>query len=96
MTQIKPNSTNQFANQFKNELKNELKQHLLSLTRPKHSRSLKLFLLVCLNLIIAPAIYAVNSEILGRSQAYAIGILGIVTVSFSIYLFFVMFQPEKF
>lgn len=55
-----------------------------------------LFLLICFNLIIAPALYAANSEALGRSQAYALGILGIATVGFSIYLFFVMFQPEKF
>jgi hypothetical protein len=77
--------------------KPELKQYLSSLIYPKHSRSLQLFLLICLNLIIAPAIYAANTnEGFGRSQAYAVGILGIATVSFSVYLFVVMFQPEKF
>lgn len=54
-----------------------------------------LFLLLCLNLIIAPAMQAATSEV-SRNQAYALGILGIVTVAFSIYLFVVMFQPERF
>jgi len=62
----------------------------------KYSIPLKLFLLVCFNLIIAPAIYAASSDGFGRSQAYALGILGIATLCFSIYLFIVMFQPEKF
>jgi len=64
------------------------------LTKKKYPKYL--FFTICLNLIIAPALYAANSESLERSQAYALGILGIATVSFSIYLFFVMFQPEKF
>ena len=76
--------------------KTKLTQYLSSLTNPKHSRSLQLFLLICFNLIAAPAIYAANSEVFSRSQAYAVGILGIATISFSIYLFVVMFQPEKF
>ena len=76
--------------------KTKLTQYLSSLTNPKQSRSLQLFLLICFNLIAAPAIYAANSEVFSRSQAYAVGILGIATISFSIYLFVVMFQPEKF
>ncbi len=61
----------------------------------KYFLPLKIFLLLCFNLIIAPAIYAANSET-SQLQAYALGILGIATVGFSIYLFMVMFQPEKF
>jgi hypothetical protein len=90
MSQIKYSSIS------KPELKAELKQYLSFLTHPKHSRSLQLFLLICFNLIAAPAIYAANSEVFSRSQAYAVGLLGIAMVSFSIYLFVVMFQPEKF
>jgi K+-transporting ATPase KdpF subunit len=48
------------------------------------------------NLIIAPAVYAANVESFTKFQAYALGLLGIVTFAFSIYLFAVMFQPEKF
>ncbi len=55
-----------------------------------------LFLSLCLNLIVAPAVYAANADSFTRFQAYALGLLGIVTFSFSIYLFVVMFQPEKF
>lgn len=55
-----------------------------------------LFLSLCLNLIVAPAVYAANADSFTRFQAYALGLLGIVTLSFSIYLFVVMFQPEKF
>jgi K+-transporting ATPase KdpF subunit len=55
-----------------------------------------LFLALCFNLIVAPAVYAANADSFTRTQAYALGLLGIVTVAFSIYLFVVMFQPEKF
>jgi K+-transporting ATPase KdpF subunit len=55
-----------------------------------------LFFTLCLNLIVAPAVYAANVESFTKFQAYALGLLGIVTFAFSIYLFVVMFQPEKF
>lgn len=57
---------------------------------------LYLFLLLCLNLIVAPAVQAATGETFSRSQSYALGILGLVTVAISIYLFVVMFQPERF
>ncbi len=63
-------------------------------TKKKYPRYL--FFALCLNLIAAPAVYAANSSNFTRFQAYALGLLGIATVSFSIYLFAVMFQPEKF
>ena len=55
-----------------------------------------LFLTLCFNLIVAPVVYAANADSFTRTQAYALGLLGIATVCFSIYLFVVMFQPEKF
>lgn len=55
-----------------------------------------LFFALCLNLIVAPAVYAANAESFTKFQAYALGLLGITTFAFSIYLFVVMFQPEKF
>jgi K+-transporting ATPase KdpF subunit len=57
---------------------------------------LYLFLLLSLNLAIAPAVQATTGEAFSRSQAYALGGLGLVTVALSVYLFTVMFQPEKF
>ncbi|NJM67737.1 MAG: potassium-transporting ATPase subunit F [Acaryochloris sp. RU_4_1] len=55
-----------------------------------------LFLVLCVNLIVAPGVQAATGNELSRLQAYALGILGLVTVAYSIYLFVVMFQPERF
>ena len=57
---------------------------------------LALFLALCFNLLIAPLVYAATAGDLNRSQAWALGLLGLATLGLSIYLFFVMFAPEKF
>lgn len=57
---------------------------------------LYLFLAMCFNLVVAPVVYAATGEQLSRTQAWALGFLGLVTLSLAIYLFFVMFVPEKF
>ncbi|MFN6516263.1 MAG: potassium-transporting ATPase subunit F [Nostoc sp. CreGUA01] len=62
----------------------------------KQKLPLYLFLAMCFNLIVAPVVYAATSEQLSKSQAWGVGLLGLVTVGLSIYLFFVMFVPEKF
>ncbi|MFZ4665034.1 MAG: K(+)-transporting ATPase subunit F [Prochlorotrichaceae cyanobacterium] len=49
-----------------------------------------------LNLILAPAVQAATGNVLSRSQAYALGLLGLLTLALSVYLFVVMFQPERF
>lgn len=54
------------------------------------------FLLLCLNLVIAPAVYAAATGVLERRQAYALGLLGLLTLGLIIYLFVVVFQPERF
>jgi len=69
---------------------------LSTLAKPKYAVSVKLFCLMLFNLILAPAVYAANAESFTKFQAYALGLLGIATFAFSIYLFVVMFQPEKF
>lgn len=53
------------------------------------------FLLLCLDLVIAPAVYATAGTIERRS-AWAIGILGLVTLGLVIYLFDVVFRPERY
>jgi K+-transporting ATPase KdpF subunit len=65
----------------------------------KHTKTIQtapsyLFLLLCLNLLIAPTVHAATE--FSRSQSYALGILGLIVLSLSGYLFVVMFQPERF
>ncbi|MBD2775626.1 potassium-transporting ATPase subunit F [Iningainema tapete] len=57
---------------------------------------LYLFLAICFNLVVAPLVYAATGETLERTQAWALGLLGLTAVGLSTYLFFVMFVPEKF
>ncbi|MDM9384217.1 K(+)-transporting ATPase subunit F [Chlorogloeopsis sp. ULAP01] len=62
----------------------------------KHKLPLILFIALSVNLIIAPVVYATAEGTLERRSAWAIGILGLVTLALIIYLFFVVFQPERF
>lgn len=62
----------------------------------KQKLPLYIFLGMCFNLVVAPVVYAATGEQFSRTQAWALGLLGLVTLSLSIYLFFVMFVPEKF
>jgi K+-transporting ATPase KdpF subunit len=55
-----------------------------------------LFLTISLNLIIAPVVMAASGTEITRNTAYAIGILYCVTLALSVYLFTVIFQPERF
>jgi K+-transporting ATPase KdpF subunit len=57
---------------------------------------IQLFLLLCLNLLIAPSVDAATGAEITRKASYALGILGIVTVGLGVYLFVVIFQPERF
>jgi K+-transporting ATPase KdpF subunit len=57
----------------------------------------KILLLVLLSsVVIAPAVQATTGVILDRGQIFALVLLGIVTISLSVYLFVVIFQPERF
>jgi K+-transporting ATPase KdpF subunit len=62
--------------------------------KSKVSRALFIFLGV--NLILAPAVQAATGQALSRGQAYALGLLALMTLALSLYLFVVMFQPERF
>ncbi|HEY9654850.1 MAG TPA: potassium-transporting ATPase subunit F [Crinalium sp.] len=62
----------------------------------KQKLPLYLFLALCFNLIIAPVVYAASGSELSRTQAWSLGLLGLGAVAMSVYLFFVMFVPEKF
>ncbi|MFE4107989.1 potassium-transporting ATPase subunit F [Almyronema epifaneia] len=57
--------------------------------------ALKIFIALCLNLAIAPALYAATDS-LSRGNAYALGLLGLVVVGLAAYLTTVILKPEKF
>ncbi|MFE1746747.1 potassium-transporting ATPase subunit F [Coleofasciculus sp. H7-2] len=56
----------------------------------------QLFILLCLNLLITPAVQAATGGTLSSGQTFWLMALGLVTITLSIYLFVVIFQPERF
>lgn len=64
--------------------------------RRRQQLPLAIFIMLCLNLLIAPVVYASAGGILEKRSAWAIGVLGLVTGALVIYLFIVVFQPERF
>ncbi|MCY7367149.1 MAG: K(+)-transporting ATPase subunit F [Chamaesiphon sp.] len=73
-------------------------EDLSAIATKLHDRKSTRYLLwsFAINLILAPVVYAATGGTISREQSYALGILGIVTVALSLYLFLVIFQPEKF
>ncbi|MFB2936148.1 K(+)-transporting ATPase subunit F [Aerosakkonemataceae cyanobacterium BLCC-F154] len=69
---------------------------LFQLQLPRKPLPIVLFFSLCLNLIVAPAVYAAANGEIDRFSAWAIGLLGLLTFGLSIYLFVVIFQPERF
>lgn len=61
----------------------------------KQKLPLVIFTVLCLNLIISPVVYAVDNT-LQIHFTWAYGVLGAVVLVLIIYLFFVIFQPERF
>ncbi|AUS99942.1 K(+)-transporting ATPase subunit F [Nostoc sp. CENA543] len=55
-----------------------------------------LFVLLCVDVLLASEVQAATTIQLSRTASYAIATLGIVTLSLCIYLFVVIFQPERF
>lgn len=76
----------------------ELQETILDIIIDFSSRKLPVYLLsiLLLNLIFSPLVYASTMEAFSKGQSYALGLLGLVTFSLFIYLFVVIFQPEKF
>ncbi|MEG4047388.1 K(+)-transporting ATPase subunit F [Microcoleus sp. Pol17_C1] len=62
----------------------------------RHPIPVQLFLVMCFNAIIAPAAYAAAGEDLTRKAVWGLSLLGLVIIALSIYLFVVIFQPERF
>ena len=57
---------------------------------------LAIFISLCLGMVIAPAVYAASNGTLERRSAWAISLLGLVTLGLVIYLFDVVFRPERY
>jgi hypothetical protein len=56
---------------------------------------LVIFVVLCLNLLVAPIVYAADGT-LERRSAWALGVLGFITLAIILYLSVVVFQPERF
>jgi K+-transporting ATPase KdpF subunit len=69
---------------------------ILQAQRRRQPFAFILFTALCLNVMLAPVVYAATGEALTRQTTYAIGVLLLVTIGLSIYLFTVIFQPERF
>ena len=62
----------------------------------RHPIPVQLFLVMCFNLIIAPAVYAAAGEGLTKKAAWGLSLLGLAIVGLAVYLIVVIFQPERF
>ncbi len=62
----------------------------------RHPVPIQLFVLLCFNLALAPAVDGATGVEITRKSAYAISLLGMVIVGLCVYLFLVIFQPERF
>lgn len=69
---------------------------LAQMLRSRHKIPVQIFLVMCFNLIIAPAVYAAAGEDFTKKAAWGLSLLGLVTVGLAIYLCVVIFQPERF
>jgi K+-transporting ATPase KdpF subunit len=49
-----------------------------------------------LNLLLAPIVQSATNNTVTRQQSFTLGLLILGTIALSIYLFVVIFQPEKF
>jgi K+-transporting ATPase KdpF subunit len=81
-----------------NFMKRQKKLNQLPITNSfvRHKLPLVIFLVLLLNVILAPVVYAVTDGSWQRTQAYALGILGLVILGLVIYLFDVVFRPERY
>lgn len=62
----------------------------------KYPLLLQLFLLLCFNLVMTPAVQAATGGTLSQGQTFWLLALGLVILALAVYLFAVIFQPERF
>lgn len=63
---------------------------------PKQQLILSTLIVLGFTLAFAPVVYAASDVSLESRTTWAIGILGLVTILLVIYLFVVVFKPERF
>ena len=87
----------------RNELLNDLLprdfQEIIELGQmlwQRHPIPVQLFLVMCFNLIIAPAVYAAANEGLTKKAAWGLSLLGLAVIGLAVYLIVVIVQPERF
>jgi K+-transporting ATPase KdpF subunit len=66
------------------------------LASKRHRIPVSVFFLLCFNTLLAPAVQAATPAGIPHWQSYTMALLGLVTVCLSVYLFVVIFQPERF
>jgi K+-transporting ATPase KdpF subunit len=54
-----------------------------------------IFLITCFNIVIVPVVYAATGKLEPR-HTYALAGLGIITLGLVIYLFDVVFRPDRY
>jgi K+-transporting ATPase KdpF subunit len=74
----------------------EISNSLLSRDWRHWKPAIAIFLGLCLNLVLATAVYAASTGAIAKGSAYAIAFLILLTLALSIYLFAVILQPERF
>ena len=69
---------------------------LIRVSRFKYQLPITIFIVMSLNLLIVPVVYANTSITLDRISTWAFAVLGFTTLMLVIYLLIVIFQPERF
>jgi len=64
--------------------------------RIQRASSKIIFLALCSNVIIAPAVDAATGGVWERRDTYAMGLLGLLALGLIVYLFDVVFHPERY
>ncbi len=65
-------------------------------SRFKSQLPIIIFIVMSLNLLIAPVVYANTKINLDPVSTWAFSLLGVITLMLVIYLLIVIFQPERF
>ncbi|WP_414575544.1 K(+)-transporting ATPase subunit F [Anabaena sp. CCY 9402-a] len=77
-------------------LSQDVLEMLAFINAKSHRIPLTIFLIMCFNVLLSPVVAAATPGKVSHWQVYTISLLGLVTVALCIYLFVVIFQPEKF